>query len=131
MKTDNELIAKFMGYEIVVIDYFGTKDATEWQIKHEDWLENVGLEYVGKYLVKVDENEFIDWDDVYYSASYEQFMPVWVKFRDLKLSERHGDKHKQWVRAIGYTILNKTLEDACSHLVMGIKWYNEVKPLTK
>lgn len=82
MKTDKELIAEFMGYEIGVIDYYGSKEETEWQRKHRKWIDSVDISSVGTYAVKFKENEWVDFDDLNYRDSWDDLMPVVEKIND-------------------------------------------------
>ena len=54
----NDLIAEFMGYEKVTIGFFHGDSETQWQRENQDWMDRVGLDYVGDYYVNVSENKF-------------------------------------------------------------------------
>ena len=55
---NNDLIAKFMGYDKVTIGYFEGESETQWQRDNQDWLDKVGLENIGDFYVNVLENKF-------------------------------------------------------------------------
>lgn len=55
---NNDLIAKFMGYDKVTIGYFEGESETQWQRDNQNWLDKVGLENIGDYYVNVLENKF-------------------------------------------------------------------------
>lgn len=78
MKTDNELIAEFMGWQKITVGYFGGDDETDWQRnkQNQKWMKDVELEMVGDYIVNVDEDRWEFWDDVAYNTSWDWLMPV-------------------------------------------------------
>lgn len=55
---NNDLIAKFMGYDKVTIGYIEGESETQWQRDNQNWLDKVGLENIGDYYVNVLENKF-------------------------------------------------------------------------
>lgn len=62
-----------------------------------------------------------------YRTSWDWLMPVYFKFRDLKLdgiTARHY--HKQVLTAFGNGILNSDRFGAWNDAVMAVKWYNEL-----
>lgn len=61
-----------------------------------------------------------------YATSFDWLMPVWYKFRDLKVEAGLGDftLHKA---AIERAICHQGIEEACKLLAEGIRWYNSVK----
>lgn len=76
IRTDNEIIAEFMGYKKVTVDYFGTPDETQWQIDNRKWLNDIGIEAVGDYGVDVKNDDYFDWVDCAYDTSWDWLMPV-------------------------------------------------------
>lgn len=83
----NETIALFMGYEKVRVGYFGSKDGdleydeSEWQVSHEKWMDDVGMESVGFYFVNVPANIWHEVKNVEYHTSWDWLMPV-VEMQD-------------------------------------------------
>jgi hypothetical protein len=54
-----DLLARAMGWEVLVVDYFGTADETPRQVELKDWLNTYGLYSVGKYYINVLEGFWI------------------------------------------------------------------------
>jgi len=85
----NRAICEFMGWEYVRVGYFDSKDGdieydeSKWQVDNEHWMDKVGMENVGYYIVNVKENKWHQWDDVKYHSSWDWLMPVGKRIRDL------------------------------------------------
>lgn len=68
-----------------------------------------------------------------YYERYDNLMPAWVKFRDLKFSEPDDNptmdeiKHLKLCASISWSITNKPITEAFDELVSGINWYNSIK----
>lgn len=60
MENNNDLIAQFMGYEKVTIGYIDGVSETQWQRENQDWLDKVGLDYIGDYYVNMSENKYFN-----------------------------------------------------------------------
>lgn len=64
--------------------------------------------------------------DCNYHASYDMLMPVWVKFRDLKLDGVVDNRtHHLHCEIISISIYNSPIQEAFEKLVEGIKWYKQ------
>lgn len=65
----------------------------------------------------------------YYTKSYDNLMPAWVRFRDLKFDQFQqpvlGYSERLW--ACEYAILRKSITEAFDELVKGIEWYESLK----
>lgn len=72
----NEAIARFMEFEFVTIEYFGTKYESKWQVENEKWMNKVELDSVGHYWVNIKEDKFIPEHELDYHSSWESIMPV-------------------------------------------------------
>lgn len=83
----NLLIAEFMGFEFVTVNYWGDDDETSWQKINAEWMDKVGMDSVGDYIVNVAEDKWQEWGDVAYHSSWEDLMPVWVKLNQGTISE--------------------------------------------
>lgn len=73
---ENKLIAEFMGFQKVKIDYYGSKGETEFQVRHKRWLDKVQLNSVGTYIVHLKNNKWFEWSDVEYHKSFDWLIPV-------------------------------------------------------
>lgn len=126
--TDNELIAQFMGYEKVTVDYFGTSFETEWQREHQDWMEAVNLDSIGDYIVKVKDNEWIYWKDVAYHTSWDWIVPV---ARKLTEKAKHTDMpHAIFMNVYTFSVC-RPIAELYENIIKGIKWYNQQKLKTR
>jgi hypothetical protein len=92
-KTDNELIAEFMGFKKVTVGYFGD-DETEWQTDNREWMDKVDLNSVGDYAVDVQNDSWRAWESVKYHKSWNQLMPVVAKISEYRLAY---PKESGWV----------------------------------
>lgn len=75
----NRLIAEFMGFEYVTVNYWGDSNETDWQKINAEWMDKVGMDSVGDYIVNIAEDKWQEWGDVAYHSSWEDLMPVIVK----------------------------------------------------
>lgn len=78
----NRVIAEYQGYEMVTVNYCDADDETEWQRQNELWMEQVGMESVGDYYVKVHENKWMEVDDAMYHEDWRLLMPVYHAIRE-------------------------------------------------
>lgn len=112
MKTDNEVLADFMGLK--VNDIIAPFD--EYHIVHD------GID------------RFVKADQLPYPKSWSALMPVWYKFKELKYpvpsslssGQFYGlflDHQGQIIRSI----LHSGCAEACKLLSDGIRWYNTIK----
>lgn len=132
IKQQNEIIARFMGYEKVRIGYYGCKDGdpetdeTEWQVKNEDWCNKMGIEDIGDYIVNIRTNKWHEWKDVKYNSDWSWFMPVWDKFIDLRFSiPMQQLRHSELKSTVGLAILYGGIELAHNNISEAIQWYNQ------
>ena len=116
--TDNEVICQFMGFEIVsenpVIKGIVCHGRT-WKAP----VENV-LPYWGGFRAEQLHK---------FESSWSWLMPVWYKFRDLKMgnNEDHEVEHSDRMLRIADTVAYGSIEEACKLLAKGIRWYNGIK----
>jgi hypothetical protein len=66
IEENNDLIAKFMGYEKVTIGYFDSDNVTQWQKDNKEWMEKVKMDLIGDYYVNISKNEFFNLKDLWY-----------------------------------------------------------------
>jgi hypothetical protein len=101
-KTDNEVLAEFMGLAHRRSDFF-RDNPVEVFTKH--------------------------WEFPRYLTSWNWLMPVWYKFRDLKMDLALHDykTYKQHWYELANDIPRKPIEHVFKALVEAIKWYNTVK----
>ena len=66
----NKLIAEFMGFEFVTVNYWGDPDETDWQKINAEWMDKVGMDSVGDYIVNVAEDKYHEWVDVAYHSDW-------------------------------------------------------------
>ena len=82
--NQNELIAEFMGFTKVTIDYVDTEYETQWQKDNQDWIEKMEIDSVGDYYVNVPENKFFDTEDgLKYDTSWDWLIPVVEKIEKM------------------------------------------------
>lgn len=142
----NELIAKFDGWEIVTVGYYGQHhgeedDETEWQSYHRGWLDKMRIESVGRYIVKVQENDWFEYEDMRYHKSWNLLMPVVEKIGDARvksLAPYNSDLMFKIEIVNGYTKIegtgerifyNSSVEGSMiaatfKAVIHFIKWYN-------
>jgi hypothetical protein len=116
IKEKNELIAKFMEYEFVVIGYFGTKTETIWQRKNEKWWEKYGTESVGKYWINKKTKHIIQlpYEKLNYHKSWSSLIPVLLKIGKLNKQEYvHTIFSMVGASTIGYVKDIKETHEAC------------------
>ena len=85
IEKGNALIARFDGYELVRIGYYGGYDETEWQRINEKWSDDVGLNEIGDYFVNVTENKWFEAEKIKYNCDYNSLMPILEKISKLKI----------------------------------------------
>lgn len=67
-------------------------------------------------------------DELEYHKKFSWLMPVWYKFRELKIADvERAHVHKNWSDEIGNAILHSGCAEACNLLAEGIRWYNSIK----
>jgi len=59
-----------------------------------------------------------------YHLEYNWLMPVYCKFRDLKLDLLQKHYHKQIMAPVKYALAHGTIEQLFIELVAAVKWYN-------
>lgn len=81
---NNDLIAKFMGYDRVTVGYLGCEDETQWQLDNQKWMEKVELESVGDYYVNIPNDEYynIEYDELRYDE-WNNLMKVIEKIESM------------------------------------------------
>jgi hypothetical protein len=106
MKTDNELIAEFMGWERYSRNSFKCPNIYP--------IENT--QHYGWTTFLSEQLEFnVRWDWI---------MPVWMKFRDLDLES--NPEYEQWIHSLQWYLFSSDEPGRfCDRLVYAIKWYNE------
>lgn len=133
----NEAIAVFMGFEKVRVGYIGCKDGdpeydeTAWQVANEEWLEKMGIENIGYYVVNVNGNEWYEWRDVEYHNSWDWLHPVWDKLRtelfvcmpDCGFNDGYDKFGDAWKTAC----FNGEIVNAHKVAYGAIQWYNQQK----
>jgi hypothetical protein len=82
-EQEAELIAKFMGFEIGEVGYFGMDDETKWQVDNEKLLDELGIEAVGKYAVNRHSKIWSEFEYLKYSSDWNWLMPVVEKIEGL------------------------------------------------
>lgn len=131
----NEAIAVFIGFEKVRIGYFGCKDGdpeydeTDWQVANEKWLEKMGIENTGYYVVNVNGNEWYQWCDVEYHTSWDWLMPVVEKIKAIVREEKDSGEKKslpRWV-PIQNELCNVNITNVHYCVYKFIQWYNQQK----
>lgn len=142
---NNDLIAKFMGYDKVTIGYFEGESETQWQRDNQDWLDKVGLENIGDFYVNVLENKFFtvygnelcyrEWnnlmkviekiEDMGYLTSITKYKPEALRVMGIgaptHLCSIWGTNFKPVFDGDGETKLDAVYQS----VVMFIEWYNE------
>jgi hypothetical protein len=81
-------IARFMGYEVVRIGYYGTDDETAWQVENTNWLNKREIreqynDSIGDYYVNVKEDRIIPIEDVDWANNWNDLMAVVEKIDSL------------------------------------------------
>lgn len=133
VQDGNRVIAEFDGWEFVTVGYVGCDDETEWQHENEQWMEEVGLENVGQYIVNIQDKAFHEVDKIKYHESWDWFMPAFKKFFDyLQKQYNKPDYNKHSATKgdlievdIHCAVREFDLAKAHWHLVEAIKWYNQ------
>lgn len=107
--TDNEVIALFDGFQ------FYNDDLRQFP--------------KGYYIHPEPGTDGHTADTLEYSTSYDWLMPVWHKFRDLKLDLDLHDyqAYKRYWYELTNDIPRKPIADVCSLLAEGIRWYNSTQ----
>lgn len=125
----NEVIARFMGFDKVRVGYFGCDDETEWQRKHEFWMDKVGMESVGDYFVDVDNDEWLFCDDVNYDKSWDALMPVVAELKERFKETNKTNPAQTQMHNEGINFQLRIVNIASTHLAVfhAIRWYNQQK----
>ena len=145
MKTDNELIAEFMGFtkypKCKVPSYFYDSEQQKWDNleEMETWVNGETEAFKNtpcvssaywEYERGIEEKQF---ESYYYSLKYNEswgwLMPVWFKFRSLTFKDNVAYlKHAEFVHQIKMAFSwSDNIEDFYKPLNEGIKWYNSQK----
>lgn len=140
----NEAIAVFMGFEKVHVGFFRCKDGdpvndeTEWQVANDEWLDKMGIEDVGDFIVNVKEDKYHNWEDVNYHTSWDWMMPVVEKIRNLgyhieitisvdcsvDIIKLRGDPSKDVLHIVAYS---SAIDAVYTAIYQFITWYNQQK----
>jgi hypothetical protein len=69
------------------------------------------------------------WQKLRYNSDWRDLMPVWYKFRDLKMDLGLSEykTYKWYWYELANDIPRKPIADVCKLLAEGIRWYNSVK----
>lgn len=129
VEQQNKLIAEFMGWDVIRVGYYGQAwgeedDETEWQNENREWLDKMGIESIGRYMVKVKENDWFLFDDAKYHSSWDWLIPAWYKFRDLTFKDRKNEiPHSHHCQSISRAICYEDIGSAYSRLSAAIEWH--------
>lgn len=66
-------------------------------------------------------------DFLCFSSSYDNLMPVWIKFNDLGFDENVylNDTYQWFISRVGKSILNDPIKTAFEEMYKAIEWYNK------
>jgi hypothetical protein len=131
----NEVIARFDGWELITVGYFGKRgygdidDETDWQVQNREWMDKVDLQNVGRYFVKIKEDKFIEYRDLKYHSDWNWLHRAWDKFHKwYSEDENYVRNHEVYEKFIApmkrYMILGK-IHMAHTLLFEAIQWYNQ------
>ncbi len=67
-----EILAGVMGYEYFEMNYFGESSCTARQHELEKWFDKMGMDSIGTYLFKVENNEWMEFKDFYPDTDLNQ-----------------------------------------------------------
>jgi hypothetical protein len=125
-KTDKEVIAAWIAYSI-----------SEQQHGHIDGKPHFITYYKIKEVPLNSDGHDNHWQYALpFDSDWSWLMPVWYKFRDLKIDGAYSDttisevsKLQRLKGEIGRAILRKgpSPSEACHLLAEGIRWYNSIK----
>jgi hypothetical protein len=128
---NKEIISQFMGFEKIRIGYYGDHKSdwgeTEWQVKNRDWIEKMGIDSIGDYVVNLSKNEYREWEDVAYDTSWDWLVPVVEKIENL--NQASVDIYyncceiaipDDMIRVDGHSKIESTYKA----VIEFIKWYN-------
>ena len=82
--------------------------------------DKVFVGYPGVGILAIDIEEFN------YSTSYDQLIPVWVKFRDMDLPDKYKADHRLRVNVLSNILAQCTLEEFFIHLSHAIYWISHL-----
>lgn len=117
----NYIITKFMGYDKVTVGYAGTEEETEWQRNHEEWMNRVGIEKVGDYIVNVNEDKWFEWNDVAYHREWNWLKPVIDEISQYILV------HPERVKPVIDMKIVVSIQAAHEKVYKFCKWFNQQK----
>lgn len=134
----DKTLAEFDGWSLGTVGYYGQRDGeiddeTDWQVENRAWLDQMEIESVGRYWVKIAENKYYEYHDLRYHKDWNLIMPVWVKFRDLRFDNESAEKgHSEWCGSLSWYLYSSN-EPArfCERLYYAITWYNSLKRVEK
>lgn len=118
----NRVIAEYQGYEMVTVNYCDDPDETEWQRQNELWMEQVGMESVGDYYVKVHENKWMEVDDAMYHEDWRLLMPVYHTIREQAFAFRDNPEACKLFEKIQEQVLFGSIADAHRVVAEWCKW---------
>jgi len=126
--THNELLAEFMGYEVVTVGYSGTNSETQWQRDNEQFMEDIGIRSVGKYAIHKLDNSWEEFENLNYNLSWDCLIPVCAKWDSIPFEEFSDLERKRYLQLcddLDNSVSCYEITYAYDQLVKNIKWYNE------
>lgn len=122
IKYNTILISKFMDFDYVEVGYFGDEQ-TEWQVKHEEWMDKNALYDVGEYFVNVEKNEWYEFEKAKYHSSWNRLMPVVKKIVNLPDAEKESEG---WYAkgSIETFLCMVDIKKVYEYVIEYINWYN-------
>ena len=126
----NKVIAEFMGYEKVKIGYFGTDEETDWMRKNKKWMDEVGLDNIGDFFVKIDgiKSRWFYCEDAKYHSSWDELIPVLQKIRTInygKMVTEVPEMETELNRRITENLRMLDLKATWLAVISYIVWYNQ------
>jgi hypothetical protein len=106
MKTDNKLLAEFLGWEHINIIWYGypteykAKKSNPRQYELKVWLDKVGIESVGDYYIKVSTDFWIEANNWNPDKDWNDLMMIVQK---LLIEKAYKSDHK---RSLQYALMS-------------------------
>ena len=90
-----------------------------------EFMEVVKNKHTGKYLLNT---AGIDWVDSINYFTWDNLIPVWIKFRDLEFTGKNEMEHSKVKHDLFHKLYRaKSPSDFFHHIVEAVKWYNQTK----